>query len=341
MSQEENTTCVLASEDADRYLERVSEFIRSARLNAQFPPAQRLLGYLTAMHSRTHDGLYPKLSVDAESGLPSPKECLRVKLDAALAATISSATPSHLGSARPLLHNVQRAHQLYRARLRSLGLLPLDAMRVDLQRIDYDRGTISARVILDKVDENNLYMRCTVEMSQRVPALESHQLLSLSGQDVAASPELVARMSELASLDAEYTLIELASVPGVTVHRVSRATIGPCFLAELPRTPPLGALLAGRRGAIATFGLDVAARDLLADGNNDPLPSPRRDNMPVELRSEYERARIRLDYRVFRDRKFVTDLATQPALEQLCQAAGTRNIIYAAAPIGARIEAWA
>ena len=40
MSHEENTTCLLSTEDADRYLERVSEFIRSARLNAQFPPAQ-------------------------------------------------------------------------------------------------------------------------------------------------------------------------------------------------------------------------------------------------------------------------------------------------------------
>ena len=345
MSYEDNVTCVLAAEEADRYLERVCELLRAARLNAQFPPVPRLIGYLTALHARTHDGLYPKLSVDADSGLPSYKEWLRVKLDAALAAGIATES-ADAAPAKDAAHaafaglpgTAQRMEQLYRARLRALNLLPLDSLRVELQRIEHDRGVIHARIVMDKLGDDDLYARCTVELSQRVPGLEAHQLLSLRGLDVAASAELRERMAELASLDAEYTLLQLAAVPGVTVHRVSRATIGPFYLAELPRTPPLGSLLSGRRGAIATFGLDLAARDLLTSGSNDPLPNLRREQMPVELRTEYEQARIRLDYRVFRDRKFVTDLATQPALEQLCRAAGTRNIIYIAAPNSPRLE---
>lgn len=340
MSNQDNVTCVLPVEEADRYLERVCELLRAARLNAQFPPVPRLIGYLTALHARTHDGLYPKLSVDADSGLPSYKEWMRVKLDAALAAGIvtDNATPAVPAGSGGLPGSTQRMEQLYRARLRALNLLPLDSLRVDLQRIEQDRGVIHARIIMDKLAEDDLYSRCTVELSQRVPGLETRQLLSLHGRDLAPSPELRERMAELATLDAEYTLIQLAAVPGVTVHRVSRATIGPFFLAELPRTPPLGSLLAGRRSAIATFGLDLAARDLLGSGSNDPLPNLRREQMPVELRTEYEQARIRLDYRVFRDRKFVTDLSTQPALEQLCRAAGTRNIIYIAAPNSPRLE---
>lgn len=338
MSYEDNVTCVLATEEADRYLERVSELLRAARLNAQFPPVPRLAGYLNALHARTHDGLYSKLSVDAESGLPAAKEWLRVKLDAALASGIAPDADTTASVFRPPLGSPQHREQLYRGRLRTLSLLPLDSLRTDLQRIEHDRGIIHARVIVDTIDQDDLYSRCTIELSQRVMGLESHQLLSLRGQDVAASSQLRDQMTELSSLDAEYIFIQLAAVPGVTVHRVTRATIGPFYLAELPRTPPLGALINGRRGAIATFGLDLAARDLLSNGTNDPLPNLRREHMPVEMRAEYERARIRLDYRVFRDRKFVTDLSTQSALEQLCRAAGTRNIIYVAAPSSPRLE---
>lgn len=336
MSNEDNVTCVLASEEADRYLERVTELLRAARLNAQFPPVPRLCGYLNALHARTHDGLYSNLSVDADSGLPAAKEWMRVKLDAALAAGIADDSETSSTAIRP--GSARHRGQLYRSRLRTLSLLPLDSLRTDLQRIEHDRGIIHARIIVDTIDQDDLYSRCTVELSQRVSGLEAHQLLSLRGSDLSASPQLRERMSELATLDAEYILIQLAAVPGVTVHRVCRATIGPFYLAELPRTPPLGGLLSGRRGAIAAFGLDLAARDLLSSGSNDPLPNLRRDSMPMELRAEYEQARVRLDYRVFRDRKFVTDLSTQPALEQLCRTAGTRNIIYVAAPSSPRLE---
>jgi hypothetical protein len=102
-------------------------------------------------------------------------------------------------------------------------------------------------------------------------------------------------------------------------------------MAELPASIPFGPLVKGPRGAFASFALELAGRDIGRDFNNDPLRYLLLENLSASTLSCSDRSRMRLGYRVYRDRKFVADLASQPALESLCRSAGTRNIIYTAA----------
>src|SRR5262249_42586634 len=136
---------------------------------------------------------------------------------------------------------------------------------------------------------------------------------------------------QLATHDAETIFVALSSLSGVEVSRVCRGTVGPFCMAELPAAIPFSALANPPRGALATFALEVAARGLLHNGPSDPLAHLLFPGLPSESMAGREQARLRLGYRVHRDRKFVVDLATQPALESLCRTVGTRNVIYATA----------
>ena len=66
----------------------------------------------------------------------------------------------------------------------------------------------------------------------------------------------------------------------------------------------------------------------MTDRNNDPLADLLGQHLSPTGRAEYEEARQRLGYRVTKDRKFVVDRESLPAVTALCQGAGTRNVIY-------------
>jgi hypothetical protein len=293
---EDHSSCVLATDAADRYIDRVSALVRAAHLNSFFCAPERLLRNLSALHSRVHGGLQSRLLVVPSAGLPAPSEWVRVREEGRVAE-------------------------------------PVEALKVELRHHEPDPEVLHVRVIVDTVETTGLIVRFTIEMTETAKSVDSQQLLIRNGEDLFVSPELRNRLSMLSSASAESAFLELAVHPGVAVQRVIRGTIGPFCVADLPSVLPFGPLLTDPRGAFASFALDTASRDIVRDGNNDPLSHRLLDPLAIDSESltESERSRLRLGYHVYRDRKFVTDHATQVAIEELCRSAGTRNVIYLAA----------
>jgi hypothetical protein len=326
--------CELGCEAADRYLDRVSTLVAAAHLNECFPPTGALLGHLSALHSRIHGGLYKRLRIDASSGLPSEQEWSRVQTDLALALSILPRLPTPVvldKQTRDADFGEQLLKLLYCARLPELGLLPLSSTQVELCRLDPDTGSAHARLVIDRIDGKGLPSRCTIELTETPQETDTTPLLLRVGDGLALSKVRQAALLRLAAGDAESTFIALSNLPGVVVQRVACGTVGPFCLAELPPAIPFSAMISSPAGALATFALEVAARDVTHDGSSDPLAHLLLPALPDESQASREQSRVRLGYRVHRDRKFVVDLASQPALEGMCRAAGTRNIIYPAA----------
>lgn len=337
MSLEDTSSVVLHTSAADRYLDRVSALIRGAHLNAFFPPTEQVLKHLSALHSRTHGGLYSQLTVHRCAGLPTLEEWNRVKTDAVLAEAQVLSNPAALrppeatASDKVEVQDEERTKWEYCLRLSALELSSLEMLAVELRRLDSESGALHARLVFDTVDIAGLLVRCTIELAEARPTADSHQLLLRKGDDLYLAAELRSRLLRLVTKSAEQIFVELSALPEITVQRVTRACIGPLCLGELPAALPLGPLLTDARGGFATFALDIAAREVPRDCENDPLPHVMLEQNFIDAASEYERQRVKFGYRVYRDRKFVTDTSSQPAIESLCRSAGTRNIIYTTA----------
>lgn len=312
---------------ADAYLERAAAILREARLGAMFPAARAMLATLEALGSRCHRGLYPQLLVEPQSGLPALREWTRISTDVQLAPKVLAGLPPQdqlrERAPRDPAYGKQLLKWLYYSELAQKPPPVVEQLALALQRLEPD--AVQVQVILDKLDARGLLLRCTVELSQGPAA---RPLIARSGDAVSAAPELLALLYRLAGHDAELLFIELAAQPGITVRRVVIGTAGPLHLPELPPHAELGPLRLEPDAVIGTFGIDTAACDLTADRDNDPLTALFSQRLSAGARSEYERAQRRLGYRVAKDRKFVADPQTLPALAALCQKAGTRNVIY-------------
>jgi hypothetical protein len=140
--------------------------------------------------------------------------------------------------------------------------------------------------------------------------------------------ELRATVYRYTTLDAEFTFFELARFGQLTVKQVIKGTVRPLWFAGHAAGGPLGALLAPHpRGMVATFALDMAATDLAEDRDNDPIEDLMAAHLSGKAREDYEQARERYGYRVFKDRKFVASPELADDLRAFCAAAGTKNVI--------------
>lgn len=321
--------CTLVDAAAEAYLQRAMALVREARLGAQFPPGRAVLANLEALGARCHRGLYPQLVVEPQSGLPALREWTRVTTDVQVAAKVLAGLPPQEQlrerAPRDPAYGKQLLKWLYYAELAQKPPPPIEQLAVALQR--HTRDGVQVQLTLDKIDARGLLLRCTVELCQG-PASRPLVVHSHSGDSVAAAPELKALLYRRAGHDAELLFIELAAQPGVTVRRVGIGTAGPLHLPELPPQEGLGALRGGPGSLIGTFATDTAACDLGEDRDNDPLSDLLSHRLSSAARAEYEQARKRLGYHVAKDRKFVADADSLPAISELCRRAGTRNVIY-------------
>ncbi len=328
---EDSSPYELRENAAGRYLARLSRILRAAHLGAQYPSVSRLCSYLTALQLKTSCGLHPVLDIHPVSGLPMRHEWLRVEQDAELAESILATLPTE-EAVRERASPESVAEQLikwrYWSQLRPLALTPIEPLRVELRRVDHESGVLYVRVVHDRLDEVGRFVRYTIEFGEVIKALASQQLLLQKEVELSATAKLRGQLSLLAELGAESIFLELGALHGVTMQRVCKATVGPFCTGELPTGLPFGHLLKSTRGTFATFAIDVAAQDITRDDSNDPLPHLLLETGAADTLSLYERSRIKFGYRVYRDRKFVTDPTTQVAVEGLCHEAGTRNIIY-------------
>lgn len=215
---------------------------------------------------------------------------------------------------------------LGRRRLASLG-----EMQVALRRIEPEASTAHLHVVLDKLDASGVITRTTLDLAQR-SSVWARPLVELDDDDARHTEAFRALIYRSSGLDAELTWAQLEALEGVTVERVLKGTVGPLWGPDVALPPSIAATLEGHPDAIvASFSLDMAALDLAADRDNDPLDDLLGDKLSAAAQEAgYGTLRARCGYHAFRDRKLVaSDPAVVPGLRALCEAAGTRNIVYA------------
>lgn len=322
----------LSGDAADAHVARLAAAIRRARLNAHYPAPRRLAAHLEAMGAPVHGGLYDALRFDP-SGLPTYREWARVQTDRQIAPqALADLGPVEVLEARAApgrhaVHDRQLTKHRYYEALLARELAPLSGLSTALRRVDPRAGEAHFHVVFDKLDAAGLFVRHSVDLAEQA-ATWSRPLVALDGDVARKTEALESLVHRFGTLDAELMFVQLAADPTLRVERVVKGTVGPAWTRPDEAPSQLAAALSEPGALVMSFALDMAAVDLADDRDNDPLDDPLAARLTPEARAEYEAARRRLGFKVFRDRKFVVTANARAAVERLCAERGTRCIIY-------------
>jgi len=334
------------------YLELLNAALRAARLNNAFPDRRRLQNTLRAMAPTFHGGVYDEIYVDSRTGLPNMAAVTRVLTDREVAAGSLSRLhdQAQLDSRREeaeVFEHLARKRR-YLEQISRLEVAPIDDHRVSLRRHDPSTGTAMFRLDLTKLDATGLFIRVTIELTQ-VSSIWRRSAIDLddAGETAEAREAFHSMIYRYAAFDAESLFVHLHELEGVTVDRVQRGVVGPVLFwlpgdqvvarpLELPDDALRGAWerwLSGPADAkiphlLASFQSDSAARDIKQERSNDPLLPLLADRVQSSERARYQAARERFPFAVYKDRKFVVTKGARSLVNAICEAGGTKNLIY-------------
>jgi hypothetical protein len=330
-----STPARLVKGDAEaRYIETLTTALRRARLNDHYPDSRAMFSHISCLHPDHHRGLYSGVEVNLRSGLPTYKEWTRVQTDVVLAED----ELKKLGPRRELekkaegreetIHGKQlRKHDYYSA-IQGRQLSRLGRMDVTLRRVAPGEQRAWFHVVLDKLDASGVFVRYAIDLSQCSDSWTTN-IVTLDAETAQHTEAFQSLIYQFTSLDAEFTYVKLQSMSGVEVEKVSKGTVGPVFWDASAAPPELASVWdADPDAVVATFALDLAADDLAADRDNDPLDDFLSDKLSEDARRGYDTTRARLGYKRFKDRKFVTTRAALPTLRSVCKACETKNVVY-------------
>lgn len=335
------------------YLGGLIKALAAARLNNTFPDRRRVQGSLECMKLAMDSALYEQVYVDARAGLPNMASFTRVVTDHQVAQGSLSrmSATSHYEQKRDEAEVYARLldKRRYFEAIQVLPYAPLDEARVQLRRHDPATGTAEFRLDLTKLDATGLYVRITIELTQ-VGSMWRRKVIDLDadGESAAAEQAFHATVYRNASYDAEHLFIHMHDLEGVSVDRVQRGVIGPVLFRLpsehgpiVPAEPEQGNPRLGhawRRWLetassdapelIMCFQTDIAARDVREEKSNDPLEDLLSAGIQDSEKARYQHTRERFPFKVFKDRKFVTTRGTEGLVKAVCQAAGTKNLVY-------------
>ena len=286
--------------------------LKGSRLGQQWVDPRPVAGHLAAMHPQIHRGLGAEVVPETSSGLPGYVHWQRVVADRGLAqegrAVLGDeAQLRQRAEARGLpVDHKQLARFEYYTALLAGPLLVLDAVDVRLRRREGEVAHL--HLVLDKVEADGRFLRVSVLVAQR-----GHQgLVRLSDDLVGSTRALHDLIFRQASLDVEPLWVALADQPGLVVERIEKATLGPV----VPRgAGPWAATVAG---PVLCCPLEVAALDLAADHDGDPL-APATEALRA--------ARLHYGFKVSRERRFVVQTAGEGPLKQWCRGVGRPSVV--------------
>lgn len=323
----------LSGEAVPPYVAKVTTALQRARLNRQYPDGRACADHIALMGPECHHGLYPDLELHPQSGLPSYREWVRVRTDRE-ALTGPHWFPRPLAELQKKAsenpHSVfgkQLLQHHYREALLKKKLVDFDHLDVQLMRISPNEQTAQFRVVMDKLSVAGTFSRTTIELSQTKEFWDRADL-RLEGESVKHTESFRTLIYSMSSSNAELLFHRLEDEENLSVHYVLRGTIGPFFLPGRDAPDGFSELIENSNSMLATFSLDSASREQQEDRRNDPLADSlarQSDRLPEEI---LQSARAKHGYRVFQDRKFVTDAKLSAQVESMCQAMGTRNIVY-------------
>lgn len=329
----------LEGDEESRFLRRFQGIIRAARLSNQYPDGRRIGAHAGALSPEIHRGLYKKLEINVDSGLPTYKEWTRVQTDVSIAADQLRQLGTREGLAKKAKESSHAIHaqQLnkydYYNQIADIRLAPLGAMDIALRRIDARANEAHFYVVFDKLDVSGVFIRFQISLSQKAQVWNS-AAVTLNEDTASYTDEFKSLIYKFSSLDAEFTYTKLATLPGVTVERISRGTLGPIFCADLMQRrgitapEPFDKLLEKETDFVAHFGMDIAAKDVAENRNNDPFGALFESELSRKMRPTYAQARDSFGYKVYKDRKFVVSRGMEGKLREFCTQLNTQNIIY-------------
>lgn len=325
----------LTGEDEQRYTRRFAAIIRAARLNNHYPDGRRLSAHVRAMDPEVHRGEYEGIEINIDSGLPTYKEWTRVQTDVSIAGDQLQQLGSRAALAQRAadsdhdVHRRQLAKFDYYNDIANTPLAPLGDMDVTLRRVNAAHDTAHFRITFDKLDVSGIFLRYDILLTQ-TSQVWSNPVVEIDQETSSQTEEFQSLIYRFSSMDAEFVYAKLATVSGVAVQRVSRATVGPFYFGRWDSPAPFDGLVgADPDHFVAQFSIDTAAQDVRENRNNDPFGEHYQSELSKKMRPTYSKARQQFDYRVYRDRKFVVSRGLEQPLRQLCEEQGTRNIVYA------------
>lgn len=336
---------------ASAYLQLLAKAIRGARLSKTFPDRRQLDATLQALQGQAHQGLYDGIYVDSRAGLPNMASLTRVLTDKSVGAQSlqgyddQSSLDARAGQAE-VYDRLARKRRYYEL-LARLDVAPVDEHRVLLRRHEPAASRASFRVELTKLAGTGEYVRVVIELTQTA-GLWSHKLVELDerGEVAEGTEALRSMVYRFATYDAETLFIRLHELEGVQVERVQRGIIGPVLycvpddggrvqVAEPPNNAMTELWQAWSASAesntshiVAGFATDIAAGDVREEKSNDPLSPLLASAIREQEQARYRILRERHPFAVYKDRKFVASPDLVPWVKRLCDAAGTKNIVY-------------
>ncbi len=334
------------------YLDQLIEALRAARLNNSFPDRRGLQGSLETMQKAMRAKLYEQVYIDARSGMPNMASFTRVVTDHEVAAGSLDrmSDTAHYEARRDEAEVYARLldKRRYYESISGQPYAPLDENRVQLRRHDPATGTAEFRIDLTKLDATGVYVRINIELTQVAGAWRRKVIdLDADGESAAASQAFHATVYRNASFDAEHLFIHMHEIEGVSVDRVQRGVVGPALFcvptpeglvvpAEPEQASPLMAHAwrrwldkpSGKPELVMSFQSDIAARDVRDEKSNDPLEPLLSSRIQDGERARYEHTRQRFPFKVFKDRKFVATPGVEGLVRAVCEAAGTKNLVY-------------
>ncbi len=304
----------LSGSACELYCDQLSGAIKAARLNQFYPDSRLTISNIDAMKPSYHFGAHENLKVDLTSGLPTYHEWTLLHADQKVAAesvykmgTLSELEEKAANHSNAIFEKQLRKKKYY-TNLLKLKPAPLGDTTSRLR--GRKEGVTSFLVCLDKLDVNNLFLRYSIDLSQT-----SGESLILSADEVATeSDSMQSLVYRFASLDARYTFITLDAMAGIKVEKVTKGTIGPVFFQGGKNIPQWLNEFVNSHGMVASFGIEMAALDIVDNSSNDPLfPENSEQNTP---------------FRIFRDRKFVVAKEKVSIFRELLRKEGYKSIVY-------------
>lgn len=354
-------TQALVRPEADTYLNLVGKALQAARLNNAFPDRRLLQNTFDTLREAMRLGVYGELYVDARAGLPNLASLTRVCTDREVAAeSLARMGPRAQLLARagedPHFARMAGKHEYYE-KVQRLEVAPVDHHRVLLRRHDPASGTAAFRIELTKLDASGVYLRLMIELTQ-VASVWRRKVIDLDkdGETAAANEAFRSTVYRCAALDAETLFVRLHGIEGVQVERVSRGMIGPALFSlpvggdgvQVLRTAEApddalgqawhawsvgeGAGESERPELLMAFATDAAAGDIREERSNDPLSPLLSQRLRDAEAARYRSLREKYPFKVFKDRKFVATAGLKAAVLRVCEAAGTKNIVYELRP---------
>ncbi|MCB9761142.1 MAG: hypothetical protein H6739_14980 [Alphaproteobacteria bacterium] len=234
------------------------EALQALRLNKQFPPWRQVAAHLRAMAD-------VGLKVDRTSGLPAPREWLRVRTAHELAAEhLAELMAIDLVALPPAEAARIRAERDRLERVMDIDPLPTRHMEVALRHLDGERA--SWRVLIDRLD----LATATLARYSLILSGTPGRHVSRGELELKASEAFARDLEVLSTQDAALAFAVLTE-HGLEVEEVVRGVIGPGWL---PGTTPCGPAplhAVGLQQPALTAALERASRDLSGGRVDDPL----------------------------------------------------------------------